>query len=153
MILCVIAIIITKPTMLICLKTLIGQIGLLRAVVRIFSPVCKSKITSVGTTIICLLDTLHWWQLKPLSKQLLNIMGYFKIIFSANVFFYVESLFLQLIDLVTSRSWLRSIDHAPKHMSRKQYCENPYFTFSNFLFWQWLLWKQAIFSKCSMMPA
>ena len=28
-----------------------------------------------------------------------------------------------------------------------------YFTVSNFLFWQWLPWKQAIFSKCSMMPA
>ncbi len=28
-----------------------------------------------------------------------------------------------------------------------------YFTFSNFLLWQWLPWKQAIFSKCSMMPA
>ena len=30
---------ITKPTMLICLKTLIGQIGLLRAMVRIYRPV------------------------------------------------------------------------------------------------------------------
>ena len=45
------------------------------------------------------------------------------------MFFYVESLFLeslflQSIDLGTSRSRLRSIDHAPKHMSRNQNCEN-----------------------------
>ena len=40
------------------------------------------------------------------------------------VFFDVKSLFFQLIDLGTSRSWLRSIDHGRKHMFRNQYCEN-----------------------------
>ena len=53
---------IIKPTMLICLKTSIGQIGLLRAIVRIFRPVGKIKIASVDTTIICLFDTLHCGQ-------------------------------------------------------------------------------------------
>ena len=79
---------ITKSTMSICLKMLIGQIGLLYVQLSEYSdPFKKEKIASFATTIICLFDTTYWWRLKPLSKYLLNIMGYFKIIFSVNVFF------------------------------------------------------------------
>ena len=53
---------ITKSTMLICYFEDVNWLNrpTIRAIVRIFRPVCKSKIASVATTIICLFETLHW---------------------------------------------------------------------------------------------
>ena len=65
--------------LIVCMKTLIDQMGLLCAIVWIFRSVCKSKIASVVMTTIRSFDTLHWGKLNTLSNYLLNIMGYFKI--------------------------------------------------------------------------
>ncbi len=62
---------------------------------------------------------------KTTIKTIVEHYGLFFNYFQCKCVCYVESLFLQLIELGTSRSWLHSIDHAPKHMSRNQYCEKP----------------------------
>ena len=149
---------ITKPTMLKCLKRVIGQIGLLRAIVRIFSPVCKSKIASVGTTIICLFDTTLV-TIKTTLKTTVKHFGLFLNYFQCKWFF-LRLIFIFAINwpwnfkVMTPFDRSRSKTYVQKSILWKSPEYVPrYFTFSNFLLWQWLPWKHAIFPKCSMMPA
>ena len=84
------------------MKTLIGQIGLLRAIVRIFRSFAIAKLhqlsrqSYVYTTLVTIKNTI---------KIRVEYYGLFFNLFSMlYVFFEVRSLFLQLIDLGTSRS-------------------------------------------------
>ena len=131
----------------------------IRAVIRIFRPVCKSKIfisyhdnhmfiwhatlVTIKTTIKVFVEHyglfFNYFQCK---------CGVLRWIFIFAINWPWNFKVMTPFDRSCSKTYVqkpilwKSLEYVPR-----------YFTFSNFLFWQWLPWKQAIFSKCSMMPA
>ena len=88
------------------MKTLIGQIGLLRAIVRIFRSFVKAKLHQLSRqSYVYLTYYIALVTIKNTIKIRVEYDGLFFNLFSMlYVFFDVKSLFLQLIDLETSRS-------------------------------------------------